>query len=81
MIRMMISMPPETKQWLEEYSRRHHLSAAEVIRRAIEHYRRKGASPKSSRDVLSRTQGKWISITGDSQAHVDKIRNEWDRRR
>jgi len=81
MIRMIVSMPPETKDWLEEYGRRHHLSAAEVIRRALEFYRRKGASPKGSLDVLSRTQGKWISITGDSQSYVDEIRSEWDRRK
>jgi len=81
MIRMIVSMPPETKNWLEEYGRRHHLSAAEVIRRALKLYRRKGASPEDSQDVLTRTQGKWTSVAGDSQAYLDGIRGEWDRRK
>ena len=78
MIRMIVSMPAEEKKWLEEYGRRHRLSAAEVIRRALKLYRRQAARPRNLQDILGQTHGTWKSVTGDSQAYVDRIRGEWD---
>ena len=81
MPRMILSMPPEEKKWLEDFSGRHHLSAAEVIRRALKLYRRQSALPGRHDDVLNSTHGAWTSVAGGSQAYVDRMRGEWERRK
>ena len=81
MPRMIVSLPPETKTWLEEYGRRHHLSAAEVIRRALKLYRRQGVSSGDLGEILTRTGGTWKSVRIDGRAYVDALRKEWDGRK
>jgi len=53
------------------------LSSAEVVRRAIEEYRRKVAQG-GFRSVATETAGKWKTLQGDSQKYVDKLRSEWE---
>jgi hypothetical protein len=77
MTRTIITIEAEDKKWLENYSRRIHLSSAEVIRRAIKEYRRQ-VSKGDLKRVLEATSGKWKSIKGDSQDYVNDLRNEWD---
>jgi hypothetical protein len=43
MTRTIISVPAETKKWLEGYGKRGKISAAEVVRLAIEAFRQAGA--------------------------------------
>ena len=79
MTRTIISLPEEEKEWLESYGKRHRISSAEVVRRAIKEFR--GKMPERSlRAVLKETAGTWTSIHGDSRDHVDSLRKEWDRR-
>lgn len=79
MTRTIISLPEEEKKWLESYGRRHKISSAEVVRRAIGEFRRK-KSDKNLNVVLRETAGAWTSITGDSRDHIDALRREWDRK-
>ena len=79
MIRTIITIPPEDKKWLENYSRRQRLSSAEIVRRAIKEYRRQ-VSRGGLKRVLQETAGKWKLIKGDSQDHIDALRAEWEDR-
>jgi hypothetical protein len=67
----------EIKKWLESYGRRHRLSNAEIIRRAIKDYRRQ-VSRGNLKQVLKETAGRWKSIKRDSQEYVDDLRSEWE---
>jgi hypothetical protein len=77
MTRTIISIPEDEKAWLESYSRRHRISSAEVIRRAIREFRRK-KSEKGLAAVLRETAGIWTSLKGDSRDHVAALRQEWE---
>ena len=78
MTRTIISIPEDDKKWLESYGRRHEISGAEVVRRAISEFRRKKPE-KSFATVLRETAGAWTSIKGDSRDYVDAMRKEWER--
>jgi len=78
MTRTIISLPEDEKKWLESYGKRHRISAAEVIRRAICEFRRKKPE-KDLRAVLRETAGAWTSVKGDSRDYVEAMRKEWDR--
>lgn len=77
MTRTIISIPEDEKAWLDSYSRRHRISSAEVIRRAIREFRRK-KSEKNLAAVLRETSGAWASLKIDSRDHVDALRKEWE---
>ena len=78
MTRTIISIPADDKKWLESYGRRHEISSAEVVRRAISEFRRKKPE-KSLTAVLRETAGAWTSIKGDSRDYIDAMRKEWER--
>jgi hypothetical protein len=79
MTRTIISIPEDEKRWLESYGRRHRISSAEVVRRAIREYRQK-KSEKCLAGVLQDTAGSWTSVKGDSRDHIDTLRKGWERR-
>jgi Arc/MetJ-type ribon-helix-helix transcriptional regulator len=79
MTRTIVSIPEDEKKWLESHSRRHRISSAEVVRRAIREYRRK-ESQKGLAGVLRETAGTWTSVKGDTRDHVDALRKEWERK-
>ena len=78
MIRSIISIPAEDKKWLDNYGRRHKLSSAELIRRAIKEYRGR-VGQRNLQTVIRETAGTWNSVKGDSQKLVDGLRKEWER--
>ncbi|MBN1940501.1 MAG: CopG family transcriptional regulator [Candidatus Aminicenantes bacterium] len=78
MTRTIISIPEEEKRWLDRFGRRHRISSAEVVRRAIRTYRRV-KTEKGLVQVLKVTAGAWPAMKGDSRAHIDSLRNEWER--
>lgn len=77
MTRTIISIREEEKVWLESYGRRHRMSNAEVIRRAIREFRRI-KSEKGLAAVLRETAGTWTSLEGNSRTLVDALRKEWE---
>jgi hypothetical protein len=79
MTRTILSLPEEEKRWLEAYGKRHKISSAEVIRRAIREFR-EGKPARSLKSVLEETAGTWTTIEGDSREHVDRLRRDWERR-
>jgi Arc/MetJ-type ribon-helix-helix transcriptional regulator len=79
MTRTIISLPEEEKNWIDAYSKRHRVSSAEVIRRALREFR-EGRTARSLKSVLEETAGTWTTIKGDSRAHVDRLRKDWERR-
>ncbi len=76
MTRTIISIPDDEKAWLKSYGRRHRISSAEVIRRAIREFRRMKAE-KGLAAVLQKTTGTWTSLSGDSRDQVQALRREW----
>jgi hypothetical protein len=80
MARTIITIDVEIRKWLESYGRRHKLSQAEIIRRAIKDYRRQ-VSKGNLKRVLEETAGRWKSIKRDSQDYVDDLRSEWEPQR
>jgi len=78
MTRTIISLPEGDKRWLESYGKRHGISSAEVVRRAIGEFRRK-KPVRSLAAVLRDTAGTWTSIKGDSRERVEALRKEWER--
>ena len=77
MARTIITIDDEIRKWLESYGRRHKLSNAEIIRRAIRDYRCR-VSKGNLKQVLKETAGKWKSIDRDSQDYVNDLRSEWE---
>ncbi len=78
MTRTIISIPVDEKKWLDGFGKRHRISSAEVVRRAIREFRRKEPE-KSLAGALRETAGTWTSIEGDSREYIDTMRAEWDR--
>ena len=77
MIRTVISLDPEDKKWLEERARAERVSMAELIRRAIAHYR--DHIPPDSETLsrlLDETAGIWKQ--GEGLAYQTGIREEWE---
>jgi hypothetical protein len=72
--RTIITLPEEDKQWLESYSRAHHISMAEAIRRGIRKLKdveREG----TYRMHVRNSSGIWKS--GDGLTYQEKIRSDW----
>lgn len=80
MIRSIISITRDDKEWLDCYGRRHKLSSAELVRRAIKEYRAR-VERRNLQTVIRETAGSWKSVKGDSQKLVNGMRKEWERSR
>jgi Arc/MetJ-type ribon-helix-helix transcriptional regulator len=78
MVRIIVSLPEEDKKWLEYYGRKHRLSAAEVIRRALKLYRRQVSQGGYER-VIRETAGAWKSVKVDSQEYIEAMRADWEK--
>lgn len=77
MIRTVISLDLEDKQWLDAVARSEDATMTEVVRRAVRHYRssmvKKNSSSLSS--LLNKTSGVWRK--SDGLVYQQKIRAEW----
>jgi Arc/MetJ-type ribon-helix-helix transcriptional regulator len=78
MIRTVISLDEESKEWLDQQARDENVSTAELIRTAVRRYRdeRKGGAP-SMKDLLKQTSGIWKA--GDGLTYQRRLRKEWQR--
>ncbi len=77
MTRTILSIPEDEKAWVDGYGRRHRISSAEVVRRALREFRRL-KSEKGLAAVLRETAGTWTSPKGDSRDLVDSLRKDWE---
>jgi hypothetical protein len=78
MIRTVISLDEESKEWLDQQARQEHVSTAELIRTAVRKYRdekKREALPLS--DLLKQTSGIWKG--GDGLAYQRRLRKEWQK--
>jgi Arc/MetJ-type ribon-helix-helix transcriptional regulator len=78
MIRTVISLDEESKEWLDQQARQEHVSTAELIRTAVRKYRdekKREALPLS--DLLKQTSGIWKR--GDGLAYQRRLRKEWQK--
>lgn len=79
MLRTIISMQKEDKLWLEKQAKANHLPMAELVRRAIKHYRKCGkfAARSPIEMALQQTGGIWKNEEG--LIFQTRIRDEWER--
>lgn len=76
MVRTMISLGEEEKEWLDRKAAEDGVSMAEIIRLAVKQYRTHDRPRRPSLDTLLRkTRGIWRR--GDGLAYQVKVRDEW----
>lgn len=78
MIRTLISLDEEDKQWLDRRAKEEGTTMAELVRIAVRRYREQQESGEPSLDQLLRqTSGLWKG--GEGLEHQRALRDEWDR--
>jgi len=77
-VRTIISLEPETKQWLDRKAAREGVPMSRLVRRAVSEFRRRadGETVPVER-LLARTKGIWKR--GDGLSYQRAMRREWDR--
>jgi hypothetical protein len=82
MIRTLISLHEEDKQWLDRRAKKEGMTMTELVRRAVRQYRQqceKGTAGEPTLDQLLRqTSGLWQG--GDGLAAQVQAREEWEDR-
>lgn len=74
-MRTIVDLPPEQLSSLSELGRKHRLSRAEIIRRAVERYLR-----EQNASAAGAAFGLWKGKPVDALKHEDRIRREWETR-
>lgn len=78
MIRTVVSLDRESKEWLDRRAREENLSMAELVRTAVRRYREEKAENAPSMDeLLKQTSGIWKE--GDALAYQRRLRKQWQR--
>ena len=77
MIRTIITLPRELKNWLDNYSKAHNRPMAETIREAIIAYK-SNIENESDDDLLKKTNGIWKDRNIDGLDYVESLRDEWE---
>ena len=78
MIRTIIGLDQESKEWLDRQARQEKVSTAEIIRKAVRKYRddkKREALPLT--DLLKQTSGIWKG--GDGLSYQRRLRKEWQK--
>jgi hypothetical protein len=78
MIRTVISLDEESKEWLDQQAKEEKISTAELIRTAVRRYRdekKRESLPMS--DLLKQTSGMWKA--GDGLTYQRRLRKEWQK--
>jgi len=78
MIRTVISLDEESKEWLDQQARAEKVSTAEIIRTAVRKYRdekKREALPLS--ELLKQTSGMWKGE--DGLVYQRRLRKEWQK--
>jgi hypothetical protein len=78
MIRTLISLDDEDKQWLDSRAKEEGKTMTELVRIAVRLYRQQCESGEPSLEqLLQQTSGLWKGI--DGLEHQRALRDEWDR--
>lgn len=77
MVRTVIALPKEDKDWLDREAAREGVSMTELVRRAVGLLRAESERRESFEDLLDATAGTWTQ--GDGLEYQRRIRAEWDR--
>lgn len=78
MIRTLISLDEEDKQWLDLRAKEEGKTMTELVRMAVRLYRQQHESREPSLEqLLQQTSGLWKG--GDGLEHQLALRDEWDR--
>ncbi len=78
MVRTIVSLSGEDKNWLDNYSYAQHQSTAATIRQPIKQYR-KTIDESNKAELLERTAGLWRKRQVDGLRYVMNLREDWDR--
>ena len=78
MVRTVISLDEEDKQWLDEKASSEGIPMTEVIRRAVRRMRSKEMAAGAFDELLQATSG--IGSGEDGLLVQKRLRNEWSRR-
>jgi hypothetical protein len=74
MLRTIISLENDDKEWLDEESRRSGLPKSAIVRLSIRYMRLD--REKSFENLLNQTSGTWKE--GDGLAYQERLRSEWE---
>lgn len=77
MVRTVIALPQEDKDWLDREAAREGVSMTELVRRAVRLLRAETERRESFSDLLAATAGTWTE--GDGLEYQRRLRAEWDR--
>ena len=76
MIRTVISLDPEDKQWLDRKAKENHVTMTELVRVAVRQYRRREERDTPPFDeLLSKTSGMWKRE--DGLVYQQRVRDDW----
>jgi ribbon-helix-helix CopG family protein len=75
MIRTIISLDPDDKEWLDRKAREERTPMAQLVRRAIGRLRQEESKPSRFERLLRRTAGS--QSFGDGLAVQRRLRREW----
>ncbi|MBI5524990.1 MAG: CopG family transcriptional regulator [Deltaproteobacteria bacterium] len=76
MVRTVISLGEEEKEWLDRRAAEEGVPMTEIIRQAVKQYRSRSRARRPSREtLLKKTRGTWKH--GDGLEYQRKIRDEW----
>lgn len=77
MIRTLISLDDEEKQWLDRKAEEEGTTMTQIVRTAVRQYRERcEAAEPSLEEMLRRTSGIWQG--GDGLEHQERLRAEWE---
>ena len=77
MIRTIITLPRELKNWLDNYSKARNRPTAETIREAIIAYKA-AVENDQDKDILKKTSGIWKDRNIDGLDYMESLRDEWE---
>ena len=78
MVRTVVSLDEEDKQWLDEKASSEGVPMTEVVRRAVRHLRSEEMAAGEFDELLQATSG--IGSGEDGLVVQRRLRNEWNRR-
>lgn len=78
MVRTVISLDAEDKQWLDREASREGVTMTELVRRAVKRMRSEQAAARAFDRMLRNTSG--IGRGEDGLAVQKRLRDEWERR-